>query len=83
MAEQVDPDTNSSQFTFNATFFRNATPINVYYPPEFHIVVVDGLENVVALGVAAAGQDNHTLYHCQVGGMTSATTRVFVGSKLK
>lgn len=76
LAELVD---NTTILTLNATFFRNSTPINVYYPPDLHIVSVDRLENVVALGVAAAAQDNHTLYHCEVGGMTSLTTRVFVG----
>lgn len=81
LAELVDPDSITSPLTLNATFFRNSTPINVYYPPPHHIVSVDRLENVVALGVAATGQDNHTLYHCEVAGLISPTTRIFVGGK--
>lgn len=80
LAQQVD--LNGSLHTLNATFFRNSSTINVYYPPAFHFVSVDQEENVVGLGVSAAAQDNHTLYHCQVGGLLSVASRVFVGGKI-
>lgn len=80
LALQVVP--NSNQLTLNATFFRNSTPINVYDPPPLHFVHVDSFENVIGLGVFAAGQDNHTTYHCMAGGITSTQTRIFVGGEL-